>query len=345
MNMTLPLLPGRPPLFLAVMISFLMLTGCTNLQLASHLYKESAPESKGTFKVGQPYHIGTQTYYPKEEYEFSETGIASWYGTGFQGKRTANGEVFNMNELTAAHRTLQMPSLVRVTNLENGRSIVVRVNDRGPFKKSRVMDVSSKAADLLGFKGAGTAKVRLDVLKNESIRVAELAKSGVSTQGYEMAYNQDLTKSGTKRNTYTPVMETGGVYEVASLQPLKLQPVEVEKLSSGDDTNRTIAPPAPVISGHTRNGQFYPDPVVTMQPVVPTHIYVQLGSFSQAENAQRLAASVKSLGNAQVYPANVNGTTFYRVRVGPISSVEQADAAMARAVAAGQKQALIVVDK
>src|SRR5262245_60445932 len=120
-------------------LCLLMLCACAETQFAAHVAK-NVPEGaqarqkqqQGNFKVGNPYKVDGQWNTPKETYKFTETGIASWYGPGFHGKRTANGEKFDSNELTAAHRTLQLPSLVRVTNLENGRSFVVRVNDRGP---------------------------------------------------------------------------------------------------------------------------------------------------------------------------------------------------------------------
>ncbi|MCK6417455.1 MAG: septal ring lytic transglycosylase RlpA family protein [Alphaproteobacteria bacterium] len=151
------------------------------------------PESAtGNFKIGKPYQVDGKWYFPEESYELTETGIASWYGPGFHGKRTANGEIFDEDELTAAHRTLQMPSLVRVTNLENGRSLIVRVNDRGPFKRSRVIDVSSRAAELLGFKGNGTAKVKLQVLRHESLELAEAARRGMDTRGTEVVLNQPV---------------------------------------------------------------------------------------------------------------------------------------------------------
>ena len=112
-------------------------------------------------------------YYPKEDYSYDETGIASWYGQGFHGEKTANGEIFNKDELTAAHKTLPLPTLARVTNLDNGRSIVVRINDRGPFSGARIIDVSQRAAQLLGFEAQGTAKVRVQVLADESKAIAD----------------------------------------------------------------------------------------------------------------------------------------------------------------------------
>lgn len=107
-------------------------------------------------------------YYPQEDYSYSEVGIASWYGEDFHAKKTANGENYDMNTLTAAHRTLPLPSIVKVTNLENGRSLVLRVNDRGPYAKNRIIDISKRGAQLLGFQTKGTAKVRVEILPEES---------------------------------------------------------------------------------------------------------------------------------------------------------------------------------
>ena len=112
-------------------------------------------------KVGNPYKVAGVWYYPKEEPYYDEVGYASWYGRDFHGKKTANGEIYNMNSLTAAHKTLPMPSYVKVTNLENNRSIVLRVNDRGPFVAGRLIDVSRRGAQLLGFQKQGVTRVRI----------------------------------------------------------------------------------------------------------------------------------------------------------------------------------------
>lgn len=122
----------------------------------------------GTYKVGNPYKIMGKWYYPKEDYAYSEVGMASWYGEDFHAKTTANGEKYDMNTLTAAHRTLPLPSIVRVTNLENGRSLVLRVNDRGPYAKDRIIDISKRGAQLLGYQTKGIAKVRVEILEKES---------------------------------------------------------------------------------------------------------------------------------------------------------------------------------
>ncbi len=123
---------------------------------------------QGHYKVGNKYKIMGQTYYPREYDSLQEEGIASWYGPKFHGKLTANGEIFNMNDITAAHRTLPLPSVVRVTNLSNNRSAIVRVNDRGPFTHDRVIDLSKKSAEILGIIKEGTASVRVELLKDET---------------------------------------------------------------------------------------------------------------------------------------------------------------------------------
>lgn len=120
-----------------------------------------APKSAGTYKVGNPYQIAGKWYYPSDDPHYQETGTASWYGPTFHGKSTANGEQFDENGVTAAHRTLPMPSYVEVTNLENGRKLVVRVNDRGPFAKDRIIDLSRRSAQLLGVEQQGTARVHV----------------------------------------------------------------------------------------------------------------------------------------------------------------------------------------
>ena len=120
---------------------------------------KKSPFSGGEYKIGKPYQIEGKTFYPKESFDYLERGVASWYGPNFDGKKTANGEIFNMNLLTAAHKTLQLPSLVKVTNIENNRSLILRVNDRGPFVKNRIIDVSKRAASILGFQKDGTANV------------------------------------------------------------------------------------------------------------------------------------------------------------------------------------------
>jgi rare lipoprotein A len=117
-----------------------------------------------SYRVGSPYQIKGVWYYPAVNYDYDETGIASWYGEQFNQRYTANGEIFDLNQLTAAHRTLPLPSIVEVTNLQNGRMMRLRVNDRGPYADNRILDVSRRAAQLLGFEigaASGCSKTRV----------------------------------------------------------------------------------------------------------------------------------------------------------------------------------------
>src|SRR5881396_1899933 len=125
-------------------------------------FGEPVPKGGGTYRVGKPYTVAGRVYVPEEDTEYREDGLASWYGNDFHGRLTANGEVFDMASLTAAHPTLPMPCYARVTNLSNGKSLIVRVNDRGPYHGNRLIDVSNKAAELLEFKANGVAKVRVE---------------------------------------------------------------------------------------------------------------------------------------------------------------------------------------
>jgi len=156
----------------SIALGSLLLAGC-----ASPPGAPSYPEGRGVgaYRVGEPYEIKGVWYYPAVDYNYDRIGVASWYGQEFEGRLTANGEIFDLNGLTAAHTTLPMPSIVQVTNLENGRSLQLRVNDRGPFVDGRLIDVSRRAAQLLGFESQGTTRVRVTVLKEESIAAAEEA--------------------------------------------------------------------------------------------------------------------------------------------------------------------------
>jgi rare lipoprotein A len=123
---------------------------------------EPVPKGGGTYRVGSPYVVGGQTYFPQDDPHYRAEGLASWYGDDFHGRFTANGEIFDKDGITAAHTTLPLPSYVRVTNLTNGKSLIVRVNDRGPYAHNRLIDVSTRAAHLLGFYNRGTVPVRVE---------------------------------------------------------------------------------------------------------------------------------------------------------------------------------------
>jgi rare lipoprotein A len=125
---------------------------------------EPVPKGGGAYRVGTPYTVGGRTYVPSENPHYVAVGLASWYGDDFHGRYTANGEIYDLSAISAAHPTMPIPSYARVTNLDNGRSIVVRVNDRGPFVANRIIDVSVKAARLLDFYDRGTTRVRVEYI-------------------------------------------------------------------------------------------------------------------------------------------------------------------------------------
>src|SRR5207244_1627595 len=147
-----------------VVLAGASLSACVTPRYATHATgpQVGAPgPEQGGYKVGAPYQVGGIWYVPKEDPNYDRTGVASWYGDAFNQKTTANGEIFDMNAVTAAHTTLPLPSMVEVTNLDNGKTLVVRVNDRGPFVGDRIIDLSRQAARQLGYDRAGLAHVRV----------------------------------------------------------------------------------------------------------------------------------------------------------------------------------------
>jgi len=162
--------------FAPLLLQIMVLALCAGCQTSLFPNEKPASEPSGNvavgsfpngghFKTGKPYKIANRVYYPLSTAEgYDRTGIASWYGKDFHGKMTANGERYDMHALSAAHPTLPLPTLARVTNLENGKQVIVRVNDRGPFVKNRLIDLSYSAAVALGFSSTGTTRVRVQAL-------------------------------------------------------------------------------------------------------------------------------------------------------------------------------------
>lgn len=159
-----------------ILILILLFTACGCVGSKDSLHRELSRDDKGNnqyqghYKIGKQYKIKDQTYTPKENKTYKQEGMASWYTskTKFHPKKTANGDKYNKYMLSAAHRDLPMPSLVKVTNLHNNKSLIVMVNDRGPFTKNRIIDVSEQAATILDFKSRGVAKVRVQYLHHET---------------------------------------------------------------------------------------------------------------------------------------------------------------------------------
>lgn len=277
------------------------------------------PASAGVYKVGQPYQIENVWYYPREQPDYDETGIASWYGPAFYGRKTANGEIYTGDMLTAAHKTLPMPVNVRVTNLDNGKSLVVRVNDRGPFSRGRIIDLSRRAAELLDVIKSGTARVRVTYMGRSSL------------------------------NGGAPPPETSPV--IANALPA-VPSGKVDTAALGILPGAAVAPPARIGTLPTPApipAQMFADTQPTGQvsqvPVPPaTRLYVQVGAFSKRENAQALLNKIGG-GGLQISTLQRGGQTLYRVRSNALASVKEADAVLSRINGAGANDAHIVVDQ
>lgn len=310
---------------IAPLVGALWLAGCAETQLAVHTAKqfqgrETTPKkAQGTYKVGFAYQIDGIWYYPKETFDYAETGIASWYGAEFHGRPTANGEIFDMNAVTAAHKTLQLPSVVRVTNLENGRSLVMRVNDRGPFAKSRLIDLSRRSAQLLGVEGPGTARVRVELLREESLQAKLVAMRGAEPAD-------------------TAVASAPKPVQVASADAAASSPPPPEA------RNAPATAFLPVSTSSMAELAPTSEPIVSQEAIRTNNIFIQAGAFVRQDNANRLRGRLAHLGAARVVAMKVGDQSFYRVRVGPIASVSQADRMLDHIVSLGYPEARIVVD-
>jgi len=185
------------------------LSACTTIELVKTAIINLTSEEKNQahYKVGNPYRVSGKWYYPKENPNYNEVGIASWYGSEFHDRLTANGELFDKNEVSAAHKTLPMPSIVRVKNLENGKSLLIRVNDRGPFVSDRIIDLSEEAAKRLGVYEKGTAKVRVSFDRVETAKLFSGGKppaSGVELAKYETGHS--------RKTDYKPKKQSSGLF-------------------------------------------------------------------------------------------------------------------------------------
>ncbi len=312
---------------------------------------------KGGYKIGVPYTIRGVKYYPREDFEYDKTGLASWYGDPFHGRKTASGEIFNKWAMTAAHKTLQMPSLVEVTNLENGRKLVLRINDRGPFVSGRIIDLSRGAARKLGVEKTGVARVRVRVLKKESQRMKQLALANMNPNSVAVAARTNTVVPGQQPPTATVAANpapgaSGGPTALTAPPPASQtaappSPVASPVRATGrrSITSENLAPPRPVTqTAPPPPTAAAPSAKVVAPPIVGKgSIFVQAGAFRSAANAQRLRNSLANIGQARVFPADIGGQRYYRVRLGPVASIEQGNRLLARIVNAGYPKARMIV--
>lgn len=276
--------------------------------------------SRGAYKVGNPYTIDGVRYYPKEQFDYVETGVASWYGPGFHGKSTANGERYDQRDHSAAHRTLQMPAIVRVTNLDNGLSTVVRVNDRGPYARSRIIDLSRAAAQEIGMIGAGTARVRVEQLPAESQAVKDVAINGGGPSEQREALVQ--LASGRRAAPMTAIA-------TAAPPPVQQPPV----VQSVQAPSSQQAPAGPTIAT-----------IAAATPAANGGYYVQTGAFSSMDNAERQRGLIRSYGFSEISPTSTGGRDVYRVRLGPYTTPDAAGIVADRLKRSGYGDARVVAD-
>lgn len=303
-------------------------------------------------KIGKPYQIYGKWYKPSYESDYDEVGTASWYGPGFHGNYTASGERFDKNSLTAAHTTLPMPSMVRVTNLDNNRSVIVRINDRGPFAENRIIDLSRKAAEELGMLKTGTAKVRVQYLQAETERY--LVENNIKGREKIMSSNatrdlnrRQLESSGGREYQVAdaaPVESVGSV-EIRTAAPQQASPA-AEEIDFVDVSSTRPAPSSPGEKEYTPSYSKPQEPVQQVdvaesRPVarsahressgsVKTGIFIQAGTFGNKDNAEKLAGKLSGEGEAQISEITVGDQTMYRVRIGSFPSVDDATSALER---------------
>lgn len=325
-------LPG-----MVLMTAALALAACSSTSTSGG--KISTPSGAGGhYKVGKPYQIAGVWYYPKEDENYDHTGIGSWYGPQFHGKMTANGETFDQEQLTAAHPTLPLPVLARVTNLENGRSIVVRINDRGPFVAGREIDLSRKAAELLDYERKGTARVRVQYLGRAPLPgddgSAQLAQESFTIPKPQMDESEKRVANVPSSGIVTTTALAAPIgAKVAASVPTAVTPVMPQASMAPIADSAPVAPQS--------------EQLVQQMPVMPnSNIYVQAGSFQSFTNAEAMHQKLLAQGvkNVQVSPTTVDGTKFYRVRVGPLTDVPAADASLQTISQNGNAGARIVIE-
>lgn len=299
--------------------------------------------------VGAPYQVNGKWYYPKENFSYDRVGVASWYGPGFDGRRTANGETYDMDLMTAAHPTLPMPTLVNVTNLANGRTVTVRINDRGPFHGNRIIDLSRRAAKELGLKRDGIGRVRVQVLRTASLRlkrraVAEMERIEERERREEVA--QQIRANEERRRTATAMADIAPASAPAKTAPPK--PAAATTTGQVDAARLDQISPGAGPTSVGRPIQLHPDaPGATAARRAPgdeRKLFIQVGSFTQRSNALRTGERLRGIALTRIALRKVDRTVFYRVRVGPVASRDEGRALLRRIRRKGYEDARIVVE-
>ena len=288
----------------AVLLAGASLAACVNM---SPRYPsqangpQSAPPTQGEYKVGKPYQVGGIWYVPREQPNYDQTGVASWYGEQFHMKATANGERFDMATVSAAHTTLPLPSMVEVTNLDNGRKLVVRVNDRGPFVSDRIIDLSREAARQLGYDRQGLARVRVRFVGPAPL----LGPDGGLRYANAKPYPTRLPAAVAAVATSSAVSGADPVMELASAMP-RAAPV------ASPITSQTLPP---LIGSEISSAPIPPAAGLANVGAIPikSALRVQAGAFTSEVNAQRAVSQLSATGAASIEALQRDGLTLYRV--------------------------------
>lgn len=287
---------------------------------------QPAPPLKGTQK---PYQVKGVWYYPHEDHDYDKKGVASWYGDAFDRKPTANGEIFDKDLVSAAHKTLPLPSMVEVTNLDNGRKLVVRVNDRGPFVDGRIIDLSHEAARQLGYADKGVAHVR--------VRYLGPAPSlyGEDTRRYARYVAPNAPKLAAAAPPPPP--RKGEPDVVFTSAPAPRGPVTIVQSALAplsrprDAATARLYVASPMASGGR-----------PAAGAVATAFRVQAGAYSSAEKARHAAARLDRSWPAVVEPVSRNGATLYRVMLDGLADQNEAEALRERIADAGFGDARVI---
>ena len=309
---------------------------------------QPSPRYSG-YKVGQPYQVRGVWYYPKEQPNYDEIGIASWYGEAFHNHYTADGEVFDMTLPSAAHTTLPLPSLVEVTNLTNGRKLIVRVNDRGPFVDGRVIDLSKEAAAELGFVTAGVTRVRVRYVgrapdaggMSATTQIASAAKTPAPAAA---AGPMALAAAGAPKRTtdydYASAPKRPIPYsQLAQAQPAPVAtaPVVTASIAASATGAAMAAAPLPEVDSLLGSA-----PPVSATRVAAATYELQAGTFASEDAARRFASGLTSSGLPEVQTVREGTRISYQVVVHGLANPNEAAAARTEAMALGAPRALIV---
>ncbi len=339
---------------LKVGICLLSLTSCTDNGLLFRSFGGyGEDEQKATYKVEEPYQIKDEWYTPKEDYAYKERGIAGWYQDE-EGALTANGEKYDETVLTAMHKTLPLPSMVRITNLENGNVAIVRVNDRGPYVNNRLIDVSQQAAEALEFNMIGTTMVQVEILPDESKKLKEeiLRQTGnKQTNNVEktpVIVNQAETEKNENKVLYKPDEGSQIVYNGADIKPM-VAPVVISNIVSVtqpaealNESANEAASSKTLTAPQTATEQSIKTPELIM-PI--SGYYIQAGAFSHIENAKRLTQTLNKIETTQIYELKKkDGTVLHRVRMGPFETKQNALSTLNKLNASGFTDTKIIFE-